>query len=105
MFVRSRAGIWRRAVVGHPIKRSGARDAPQKPIAPRRIVAICCRPTNIFAGGTYHLIALFPLYIMWEIRSAFDLFVGAIQAFIFGAADNFVISAKRSSKRNTTGCW
>lgn len=42
---------------------------------------------NIFAGGILvALIALFPPYIMWApnaIWKAFDLFVGAIQAFIF----------------------
>jgi F-type H+-transporting ATPase subunit a len=42
---------------------------------------------NIFAGGILvSLIALFPPYIMWApnaIWKAFDLFVGAIQAFIF----------------------
>ena len=42
---------------------------------------------NIFAGGILvALIALFPPYIMWlpnAIWKSFDLFVGAIQAFIF----------------------
>ena len=42
---------------------------------------------NIFAGGILvALIALFPPYILWApnaIWKAFDLFVGAIQAFIF----------------------
>jgi len=42
---------------------------------------------NIFAGGILvALIALFPPWIMWApnaIWKSFDLFVGAIQAFIF----------------------
>ena len=42
---------------------------------------------NIFAGGILvGLIALFPPYILWApnaIWKTFDLFVGAIQAFIF----------------------
>jgi F-type H+-transporting ATPase subunit a len=42
---------------------------------------------NIFAGGILvALIALFPPYVLWApnaIWKAFDLFVGAIQAFIF----------------------
>jgi F-type H+-transporting ATPase subunit a len=42
---------------------------------------------NIFAGGILvALIALFPPWIMWApnaIWKMFDLFVGAIQAFIF----------------------
>jgi F-type H+-transporting ATPase subunit a len=42
---------------------------------------------NIFAGGIMlSLIGLFPLYILWApnlIWKAFDMFIGAIQAFIF----------------------
>ncbi len=42
--------------------------------------------TGIAAGILVALVALFPPYIMWApnaIWKAFDLFVGAIQAFIF----------------------
>jgi F-type H+-transporting ATPase subunit a len=42
---------------------------------------------NIFAGGILvALIGLFPPYVLWApnaVWKAFDLFVGAIQAFIF----------------------
>lgn len=86
------AGIWRRGIVGHPIKLLKGHVTL---LAPINLVEEVAKPIslslrlfgNIFAGGILvALIALFPPYIMWApnaIWKAFDLFVGAIQAFIF----------------------
>ncbi len=86
------AGIWRRGIIGHPIKLLKGHVAI---LAPINLVEEIAKPIslslrlfgNIFAGGILvALIALFPPYIMWApnaIWKAFDLFVGAIQAFIF----------------------
>jgi F-type H+-transporting ATPase subunit a len=86
------AGIWRRGILGHPFKVLKGHVAF---LAPINVVEELAKPIslslrlfgNIFAGGILvALIALFPPYIMWApnaIWKAFDLFVGAIQAFIF----------------------
>ena len=86
------AGIWRRGIVGHPVKVLKGHVAF---LAPINVVEELAKPIslslrlfgNIFAGGILvALIALFPPYIMWApnaIWKSFDLFVGAIQAFIF----------------------
>ena len=86
------AGIWRRGVIGHPIKLAKGHVAF---LAPINLVEEIAKPIslslrlfgNIFAGGIMvTLIALFPAWIMWApnaIWKAFDLFVGLIQAFIF----------------------
>ncbi|MDT5411335.1 MAG: F-type H+-transporting ATPase subunit a [Mycobacterium sp.] len=86
------AGIWRRGIIGHPIAVLKGHVAV---LAPINVVEELAKPIslslrlfgNIFAGGILvELIALFPPYIMWApnaIWKAFDLFVGAIQAFIF----------------------
>ena len=86
------AGIWRRGLIGHPIKVLKGHVAF---LAPINIVEEIAKPIslslrlfgNIFAGGIMvALIALFPPYIMWApnaIWKTFDLFVGLIQAFIF----------------------
>jgi F-type H+-transporting ATPase subunit a len=86
------AGIWRRGIVGHPIAVLKGHVAV---LAPINLVEELAKPIslslrlfgNIFAGGILvSLIALFPPYILWApnaIWKAFDLFVGAIQAFIF----------------------
>jgi len=86
------AGIWRRGIIGHPIKVIKGHVAF---LAPINIVEEIAKPIslslrlfgNIFAGGIMvALIALFPPYIMWApnaIWKTFDLFVGLIQAFIF----------------------
>ena len=86
------AGIWRRGIVGHPVKLLKGHVAF---LAPINLVEELAKPIslslrlfgNIFAGGILvALIALFPPYIMWApnaIWKSFDLFVGAIQAFIF----------------------
>ena len=86
------AGIWRRGVIGHPIKLLKGHVAF---LAPINLVEELAKPIslslrlfgNIFAGGILvSLIALFPAWIMWApnaIWKSFDLFVGAIQAFIF----------------------
>ncbi len=86
------AGIWRRGVVGHPIKVAKGHVAF---LAPINMVEEIAKPIslslrlfgNIFAGGIMvALIALFPAWILWlpnSIWKAFDLFVGLIQAFIF----------------------
>jgi len=86
------AGVWRRGVLGHPVKVLKGHVAF---LAPINIVEELAKPIslslrlfgNIFAGGIMvTLIALFPPYIMWApnaIWKAFDLFVGLIQAFIF----------------------
>jgi F-type H+-transporting ATPase subunit a len=86
------AGIWRRGIVGHPLAVLKGHVAF---LAPINLVEELAKPIslslrlfgNIFAGGILvALIALFPPYIMWlpnAIWKSFDLFVGAIQAFIF----------------------
>ncbi|OIN82293.1 F0F1 ATP synthase subunit A [Mycobacterium malmoense] len=86
------AGIWRRGIIGHPIKLLKGHVAF---LAPINLVEEMAKPIslslrlfgNIFAGGILvALIALFPPYIMWlpnAVWKSFDLFVGAIQAFIF----------------------
>ncbi|WP_421844911.1 F0F1 ATP synthase subunit A [Mycobacterium sp.] len=86
------AGIWRRGIIGHPVKLLKGHVSL---LAPINLVEEIAKPIslslrlfgNIFAGGILvALIALFPPYIMWApnaIWKAFDLFVGAIQAFIF----------------------
>src|SRR3954467_79200 len=86
------AGIWLRVVVGHPVKLLKGHVALMAPI---NLVEEIAKPIslslrlfgNIFAGGILvALIALFPPYILWlpnAIWKSFDLFVGAIQAFIF----------------------
>ncbi|OBF64634.1 F0F1 ATP synthase subunit A [Mycobacterium sp. 852002-51971_SCH5477799-a] len=86
------AGIWRRGIIGHPLAVVKGHVAF---LAPINLVEELAKPIslslrlfgNIFAGGILvALIAMFPPYIMWApnaIWKAFDLFVGAIQAFIF----------------------
>jgi F-type H+-transporting ATPase subunit a len=86
------AGIWRRGIIGHPIKLLKGHVAF---LAPINLVEEFAKPIslslrlfgNIFAGGILvALIALFPPWILWApnaIWKSFDLFVGAIQAFIF----------------------
>ena len=86
------AGIWRRGIIGHPIKVIKGHVAI---LAPINIVEELAKPIslalrlfgNIFAGGILvALIAMFPWYIQWApnaIWKTFDLFVGLIQAFIF----------------------
>jgi F-type H+-transporting ATPase subunit a len=86
------AGIWRRGIIGHPIKLLKGHVAF---LAPINLVEELAKPIslslrlfgNMFAGGILvSLIALFPAWIMWApnaIWKSFDLFVGAIQAFIF----------------------
>jgi F-type H+-transporting ATPase subunit a len=86
------AGIWRRGIIGHPVKLLKGHVAV---LAPINLVEELAKPIslslrlfgNIFAGGILvALIALFPPYILWlpnAIWKSFDLFVGAIQAFIF----------------------
>ena len=86
------AGIWRRGIIGHPIKLLKGHVAF---LAPINLVEELAKPIslslrlfgNMFAGGILvALIALFPPWIMWApnaIWKSFDLFVGAIQAFIF----------------------
>lgn len=86
------AGIWRRGIIGHPIKVVKGHVAF---LAPINIVEELAKPIslalrlfgNIFAGGILvALIAMFPWYIQWlpnAVWKTFDLFVGLIQAFIF----------------------
>jgi F-type H+-transporting ATPase subunit a len=86
------AGIWRRGIIGHPIKVLKGHVAV---LAPINLVEELAKPIslslrlfgNIFAGGILvALIAMFPPYVLWlpnAIWKSFDLFVGAIQAFIF----------------------
>ena len=86
------AGIWRRGIIGHPVKLLKGHVAV---LAPINLVEELAKPIslslrlfgNMFAGGILvALIALFPPYILWlpnAIWKSFDLFVGAIQAFIF----------------------
>lgn len=86
------AGVWRRGLLGHPAK---VLKGHVVFLAPINVVEELAKPIslslrlfgNIFAGGILvALIAMFPPYIMWApnaIWKSFDLFVGAIQAFIF----------------------
>ena len=86
------AGVWRRGIIGHPLKVLKGHVAV---LAPINLVEELAKPIslslrlfgNIFAGGILvSLIALFPPYILWApnaIWKTFDLFVRAIQAFIF----------------------
>jgi F-type H+-transporting ATPase subunit a len=86
------AGFWRRGALGHPWKVLKGHVTILMPI---NLVEEIAKPVslslrlfgNIFAGGILvALIALFPPWIMWApnaIWKSFDLFVGAIQAFIF----------------------
>jgi F-type H+-transporting ATPase subunit a len=95
------AGIWRSGPIGYPAKIVKGHVWHTLPkvvgvvFSPINIVEELAKPIslslrlfgNIFAGGILvALIALFPPYVMWApnaIWKAFDLFVGAIQAFIF----------------------
>ena len=95
------AGIWRAGPIGYPVKvLKGHVWGNLSPIVgvifmPINVVEELAKPIslslrlfgNIFAGGILvALIGLFPPYILWApnaIWKAFDLFVGAIQAFIF----------------------
>jgi F-type H+-transporting ATPase subunit a len=87
------AGFWRRGPLGHPVKLLKGHVALMAPI---NLVEEIAKPIslslrlfgNIFAGGILVALiaALIPPYIMWlpnAIWKSFDLFVGAIQAFIF----------------------
>ena len=87
------AGIWRRGIIGHPVKLIKGHITFMAPI---NIVEELTKPIslslrlfgNIFAGGILVslIAALLPPYILWApnaIWKSFDLFVGAIQAFIF----------------------
>ena len=86
------AGIRRRGLLGYPLKLVKGHVAF---LAPINLVEELAKPIslslrlfgNMFAGGILvTLIALFPAWIMWlpnAIWKSFDLFVGAIQAFIF----------------------
>jgi F-type H+-transporting ATPase subunit a len=87
------AGIWRRGIIGHPLKLLKGHVAI---LAPINVVEELAKPIslslrlfgNIFAGGILVTLiaALIPVYVMWlpnAIWKSFDLFVGAIQAFIF----------------------
>lgn len=86
------AGIWRRGIIGHPVK---VLKGHVPALLPINIVEELAKPIslalrlfgNIFAGGILvALIAMFPWYIQWApnaIWKTFDLFVGLIQAFIF----------------------
>ena len=95
------AGIWRAGPIGYPVKvLKGHVWGSLSPIVgvifmPINVVEELAKPIslslrlfgNIFAGGILvALIGLFPPYVLWApnaIWKAFDLFVGAIQAFIF----------------------
>lgn len=86
------AGIWRRGFIGHPIKLLKG-HVPY--LAPINIVEELAKPVslslrlfgNVFAGGIMvGLIAMFPAFVMWgpnALWKGFELFIGAIQAFIF----------------------
>jgi F-type H+-transporting ATPase subunit a len=86
------AGIRRRGIIGHPL---AVLKGHVVFLAPINIVEEIAKPIslslrlfgNMFAGGILvALISLFPWWIMWlpnAIWKSFDLFVGAIQAFIF----------------------
>jgi len=95
------AGIWRSGPIGYPVKVLKGHVWDTLPpgvgaiFSPINVVEELAKPIslslrlfgNMFAGGILiGLIALFPPYILWApnaIWKAFDLFVGAIQAFIF----------------------
>lgn len=95
------AGVWRSGPIGYPVKvlKGHVWDTLNPVVGaiftPINIVEELAKPIslslrlfgNIFAGGILvALIAMFPPYILWApnaIWKAFDLFVGAIQAFIF----------------------
>jgi F-type H+-transporting ATPase subunit a len=95
------AGIWRAGPIGYPVKvLKGHVWGNLSPVVgvifmPINVVEELAKPIslslrlfgNIFAGGILvALIALFPPYVLWApnaVWKAFDLFVGAIQAFIF----------------------
>jgi F-type H+-transporting ATPase subunit a len=95
------AGVWRSGPVGYPLKILKGHVWNTLPkvfgvvLSPINVVEEIAKPIslslrlfgNMFAGGILvGLIALFPPYILWApnaIWKAFDLFVGAIQAFIF----------------------
>ncbi len=95
------AGIWRAGPVGYPAKVLKGHVWGSLPkvvgiiFMPINVVEELAKPIslslrlfgNIFAGGILvALIGLFPPYVLWApnaIWKAFDLFVGAIQAFIF----------------------
>jgi F-type H+-transporting ATPase subunit a len=87
------AGVWRRGIIGYPVKLLKGHVTFMAPI---NIVEELAKPIslslrlfgNIFAGGILVTIiaALIPAAVMWlpnAIWKSFDLFVGAIQAFIF----------------------
>lgn len=86
------AGFWRRGLLGHPLKLVKGHVIV---LAPVNIVEELTKPVslslrlfgNMLAGGVMvSLIALFPPYILWApnaVWKLFDLFVGAMQAFIF----------------------
>ena len=86
------AGIWRRGLFGYLRKLVKGHIAL---LAPINLIEELSKPIslslrlfgNMFAGGILvALIGLFPWYILWlpnAIWKSFDLFVGAIQAFIF----------------------
>ena len=86
------AGVWRRGIIGHPIKVLKGHVAF---LAPINLVEEIAKPIslslrlfgNMFAGVIMvGLIALLPTYILWApnaVWKTFDLFVGLIQAFIF----------------------
>src|ERR1700754_1485755 len=86
------AGIWRRGIIGHPVKLLKGHVAF---LAPINLVEELAKPVSlslrlfgtIFSGGILiSLIALLGPWVMWApnaIWKSFDLFVGAIQAFIF----------------------
>jgi F-type H+-transporting ATPase subunit a len=95
------SGIWRSGPIGYPVKvlKGHVWDTLPRGVgaifSPINVVEELAKPIslslrlfgNMFAGGILvGLIALFPPYILWApnaIWKAFDLFVGAIQAFIF----------------------
>jgi F-type H+-transporting ATPase subunit a len=95
------AGIWRAGPIGYPVKvlKGHVWDSLNPVVGaifmPINVVEELAKPIslslrlfgNIFAGGILvALIGLFPAYVLWApnaIWKAFDLFVGAIQAFIF----------------------
>jgi F-type H+-transporting ATPase subunit a len=95
------AGVWRSGPIGYPVKVLKGHVWDTLPpgvglvFTPINIVEELAKPIslslrlfgNIFAGGILvGLIALFPPAVLWlpnGIWKAFDLFVGAIQAFIF----------------------
>ncbi|MGV0717343.1 F0F1 ATP synthase subunit A [Mycolicibacterium sp. XJ662] len=86
------AGFWRRGIIGHPVRLLKGHVAFLGPI---NLVEEIAKPVslslrlfgNVFAGGIMvTIIALFPAYILWApnaLWKMFELFIGAIQAFIF----------------------